>query len=413
MKKILFLFLMLAQAACAQVYNYFAPGGALYGTATSQSINLAATGFLTGQLPISLVATGSWPGNAATATVAATATALGAVPTQCSGQFATGIAANGNANCATLPAYPVGANPTGTIGLSAVNGAATTFMRSDAAPVLSQSISPTMTGHWTFSPSAGFPITVNAATANPGITINGSNNYGLFLQGNSTSGASFGAYIAAGTTSGDLALNISNYNQSVEYAAVYGDGGAVFGSPSGADKGLGSINAQSIYQNGVADATVTGNIATATALATTPTQCSGTLATGVTANGNANCTTTIATAGNPIVSVPSGSGPTQIAYAFVTGSPSTCFASTSTHTANVVGCTYNGVGIYTVQFNGVLNNSYTPICQVTNFGLSGTLLIPELTTTGVGSGLITVRVQLYSTSFVNTDGSYMLTCFFQ
>lgn len=38
------------------------------------------------------------------------------------------------------------ANPTASVGLAAVNGVATTFMRSDAAPALSQSITPTWTG---------------------------------------------------------------------------------------------------------------------------------------------------------------------------------------------------------------------------------------------------------------------------
>jgi hypothetical protein len=44
-----------------------------------------------------------------------------------------------------------GANPTGTVGLAAVNGVATTFMRSDAAPPLSVAITPTWTGLHTFS----------------------------------------------------------------------------------------------------------------------------------------------------------------------------------------------------------------------------------------------------------------------
>lgn len=43
------------------------------------------------------------------------------------------------------------ANPTATIGLTAVNGTATTGLRSDSAPALSQAISPTMTGAWTFT----------------------------------------------------------------------------------------------------------------------------------------------------------------------------------------------------------------------------------------------------------------------
>jgi hypothetical protein len=45
----------------------------------------------------------------------------------------------------------LGANPTGTIGLSAVNGTATTFLRSDGAPALSQAITPVWTGQHQFT----------------------------------------------------------------------------------------------------------------------------------------------------------------------------------------------------------------------------------------------------------------------
>jgi hypothetical protein len=43
------------------------------------------------------------------------------------------------------------ANPSGTIGLTAVNGSATTAPRSDSAPALSQAITPTWTGAHIFS----------------------------------------------------------------------------------------------------------------------------------------------------------------------------------------------------------------------------------------------------------------------
>lgn len=46
---------------------------------------------------------------------------------------------------------PVGANPTAAVGLTAVNGSATTYMTSDSAPALDQSIAPTMTGAWDFT----------------------------------------------------------------------------------------------------------------------------------------------------------------------------------------------------------------------------------------------------------------------
>lgn len=45
---------------------------------------------------------------------------------------------------------PVGANPTASVGLTAINGSAATFLRSDGAPALDQSIAPTMTGAWIY-----------------------------------------------------------------------------------------------------------------------------------------------------------------------------------------------------------------------------------------------------------------------
>lgn len=49
------------------------------------------------------------------------------------------------------PTIPAGANPTASVGLSAVNGSAATFLRSDGAPALSQAIAPAWTGQHTFS----------------------------------------------------------------------------------------------------------------------------------------------------------------------------------------------------------------------------------------------------------------------
>lgn len=53
----------------------------------------------------------------------------------------------------------VGANPSASLGLAAVNGAATTFMRSDAAPALSVAIAPTWTGAHIFSNAAAIKAT--------------------------------------------------------------------------------------------------------------------------------------------------------------------------------------------------------------------------------------------------------------
>lgn len=51
----------------------------------------------------------------------------------------------------STPAYPVGANPSASVGTSAANGSAATFMRSDAAPAINLGITPTWTGAHTFT----------------------------------------------------------------------------------------------------------------------------------------------------------------------------------------------------------------------------------------------------------------------
>jgi hypothetical protein len=86
-----------------------------------------------------------------------------------SGQFLQSAGAGAAATWATLPGSFTGfANPTATLGLTAVNGSATTAMRSDAAPALSQAIVPTWTGAHTFS---GNPVTLTAATPTKGILL--------------------------------------------------------------------------------------------------------------------------------------------------------------------------------------------------------------------------------------------------
>ena len=102
------------------------------------------------------------------------------------------------------------ANPTATIGLSAVNGVATTFIRSDGAPALDQSIAPTWTGTHKFT-NAPVPTT-NDSTALGTTALQWSD---LFLasgavvnyaNGNFTITHSSGAL----TMSGTLSLGTSN-----------------------------------------------------------------------------------------------------------------------------------------------------------------------------------------------------------
>lgn len=132
-------------------------------------------------------------------------------------------------------AAPAGsvANPTATIGLSAVNGVATSSIRSDGAPALSQAIAPTWTAKHTFSASASQSIEVNAASGNEGAAFNGSaNQYTARIAASSTSGQSKGLYIRAGTNSSDFALVINNQSEAGSLFFVRGDGQSEFADGS-------------------------------------------------------------------------------------------------------------------------------------------------------------------------------------
>lgn len=65
----------------------------------------------------------------------------------------------------SAPPISTFANPTASVGLSAVNGAASTAMRSDAAPALSQAIIPTWTGTHTFANTTTQAVLNNSGAA--------------------------------------------------------------------------------------------------------------------------------------------------------------------------------------------------------------------------------------------------------
>lgn len=119
-----------------------------------------------------------------------------------------------------LPAN--GANPTAKVALAAVNGSATTWMRSDGAPALDVTISPTWTGNHTFSPTAGRAGQFNGVSGQQ--TVN--------ITGNSANGNSYGLEIIAGTTSGDWPLAILNAATTAVFAQIFGDGHGTLGASS-------------------------------------------------------------------------------------------------------------------------------------------------------------------------------------
>ena len=100
------------------------------------------------------------------------------------------------------------ANPTGTIGLTAVNGVATTFTRSDGAPALSQAINPTWTDLHIFNKGLRFSgpqTTASIIGADAFSTTNGIN-----LTQPTMSGYAFGSNAARIWGNGDATFGYGN-----------------------------------------------------------------------------------------------------------------------------------------------------------------------------------------------------------
>jgi|694.fasta_scaffold30291_8 hypothetical protein len=102
------------------------------------------------------------------------------------------------------------ANPTATVGLSAVNGSASTFLRSDGAPALSQAIAPTWTGPHIYSPAA------RASGVAPYFTINAAADTGATAStehiGISVTGATRQHAAGAITTQREIVIGAPTYS---------------------------------------------------------------------------------------------------------------------------------------------------------------------------------------------------------
>ena len=108
--------------------------------------------------------------------------------------------------------------------------------------------------------SIGAPSSGNNALAVTGVA---NSNAGAFF-GSSTTGQSFGLATQAGTNSSDYSFAAFSQGGGTLFK-IFGDGGTIVGSPTGGDKGLGSVNMQSCFVNNVACSTSTGTVTSITA----------------------------------------------------------------------------------------------------------------------------------------------------
>lgn len=139
---------------------------------------------------------------------------------------------------AVLTQAAQGSNPTATVSLSGTNGTATTYMRSDAAPALSQAIAPTWTAPHIFTPVAatGTAIAINLPVNGIGVSIvggtNTANNWLLQMISSQAAGFSSGLLIEAGTNANDSPIEILNAAATQVLFQVFGDGQAYISEPT-------------------------------------------------------------------------------------------------------------------------------------------------------------------------------------
>lgn len=133
-------------------------------------------------------------------------------------------------NGVAVPTSVTFGNPTASVGLAAVNGVASTVMRSDAAPALSQAIAPTWTAAHTWTPSSGTNQFNGASGA-----------YGLLISNQSASSNSFGLQIKAGTNTSDFCFRLMNKGATLDYLSGYGNGEVYVTEPP-ASTGLSSAH---------------------------------------------------------------------------------------------------------------------------------------------------------------------------
>lgn len=204
------------------------------GATTWGTVNLASSNAVTGTAAVTnggtgvATLTGIAKGNG---TSAFTAAVSGDVIATWGGTCSASTYLRGDGSCQTPPTGGTSANPSATIGLTAVNGSAGTFLRSDGAPALSQAIAPTWTGNHTFTPASGVSIVVNGAA----------NNFSQQITGNSTTSQSYGLRIDAGTNSVDQPLLIRNQAASSNLLSMDGTGRTLFTSNSTGANGDGGL----------------------------------------------------------------------------------------------------------------------------------------------------------------------------
>jgi len=184
----------------------------------------------------------------------------------CTGLSTQYLAANNT--CQNVSSAVSGANPTGLIGLTAVNGSATTYTRSDSTHALDQSIAPTWTGVQTFAnTTANIVLNNSGGAADTKNTLLRESTAGFLFQSATDAAPTTpvtSVITAARTGAAWTGINFGNAADNPTYSFLGTGqtsitGGVVVGSATGGNKGAGTINAVGLYVGGVAVGTGGGS----------------------------------------------------------------------------------------------------------------------------------------------------------
>jgi hypothetical protein len=274
------------------------------------------------------------------------------------------------------------ANPTGTIGLTAVNGTATSAIRSDGAPALSQAISPTWTGTHIFTDSL-FKILGTSTGANTFTMANASStNYvttfpaatitvaGINLAQTYTAVQTFGTNISIGgvTATGATGTGANVFATAPTISNPTFTGGGAFGTP----------------------ASLTGTNITGVPLAGLAVQAANTVvmnATGSSASPTAVATTTVLIDAGTTFSAGSGSGACATITTATGGSAVGSFKCTGTTGASTATVTMGGsatsVNGWVCDFHDITTTTDTEVLTgstTTTASMSGTVAANDVIT---------------------------------
>jgi hypothetical protein len=288
--------------------------------AISGTLNPAAGG--TGVATLTGIAKGN-------GTSAFTVAASGDVTGLWGGTCSSATYLRGDGSCQTPPTGGTSANPTATIGLTAVNGSAGTYLRSDGAPALSQAIVPTWTGLHTFAPASGDSLIVGTTSLATRARFKGSDQYpiaasmgagGYVHLGAVSSGANPGLQVSdvAGVsmmavTPGGTVINTPSSGTAL---AVNGSGSAIALQVNAAGQSraveVDSTNANGVFQGFSNSASEFGTIGSAKSIVTSGNLTDLALSTGgataIVLATNSTARETISGTGNVTINAPS-SGP--------------------------------------------------------------------------------------------------------